>query len=130
MKAVLMLLMLMPIAGSLASCSKQCPADVADHCGAGQTCPASLPQCCANGTCVAEGAACPAAVTSPGRGAVYGCDDLSDCPSGEVCCSSFSKGSGSSSTYCSKTCDGYVGYQVCRESCECLEGECVNRACR
>jgi len=58
------------------------------------------------------------------------CDDFSDCPAGNVCCSNYNKGLNTSSTSCAPSCETPYASQVCHQDCECAAGKtCMSGRC-
>jgi hypothetical protein len=56
------------------------------------------------------------------------CEDAADCPQGEVCCDQYNKGLGRrEGSTCETDCDVFMyGFQLCSQSCECLDGSTCN----
>ncbi|MBK8213145.1 MAG: hypothetical protein IPK71_05280 [Myxococcales bacterium] len=80
---------------------------------------ANLPARCVErgGTCAVDGGA-PAMQTTQ-------CDDANDCGDGGACYRSFNKGTSKTDYLCGSTRPGILS-QVCRLSCECLDGKTCN----
>jgi len=86
------------------------------YCGSSPCAPPSL--CCAGEVGgIVSGQCLPAFPGCVAGGAPLKCDDAADCPGGQVCCGSISKGSA-----CSATCSS--GGQLCRTDAECQSGAC------
>src|SRR5205085_9546591 len=89
--------------------------------------------CCGVGgknACVDDAAICDQIIFA------VGCDEASDCKSGEVCC--YIQNKGGDGTYCARSEDcvngsslpangGYLT-QVCQADCDCVSGRCSDAA--
>lgn len=99
-------------------------------CGPDLECSGSTPLCCVSKgdarSCVASESECPSSDEREGFGiSVSECDETADCAPGMHCCSSYSKGTSSSSTFCT---DDPSCRRHCASSCECAAGEECLRA--
>lgn len=101
-------------------------------CG-GVTCDDARPVCCpyANlpARCVERGATCAVDGGVPAMQTTQ-CDDANDCADGGVCYRSFNKGTSKTDYLCGSARPGILS-QVCKLSCECLDGKtCTAGECK
>ena len=78
------------------------------HCGEGQICCAKQWNYGPKLECAAAG------YGSCTGGLTIGCDDQTDCPSGQVCCGSFVEGTGYTSVKCASSCNSVPGVRAVR----------------
>lgn len=100
---------------------------VSFSCG-GATCTDALPVCCQYSNvaaqCIARGSTCAVDGGVPRMQSTQ-CDDANDCGDGGVCYRSFNKGTSQTDFLCGSARPGLLS-QVCKLSCECLEGKTCN----